>query len=405
VGAILDKTETSQKQEACLGVPGNVTENVVHCKTLWDGSMCWRNAEPGQIVSLPCPLTMESQDSFVIRECNSNGSWSKANYSQCLKTSEPNNESHYTALIDKWIPIIHIMSQIGYTVSLTTLVIAFVLLSCMKKLRCPRNTLLLHLFFSFMMRAAMKLIKDILFVKGVGLAKDVIVAENGFVDFLPDRNGFLVALLYCLLNTEVQAEVVRKWKYYNYNKEHCKRGSAHSLPAGLNSVLTTSRVYNCQHGSLSSSGVTPPFGDMELKGQDIQTVSKYLQDQRQEMTDYKPDKRPSLTQEIILNSLCNGDICYNPSCRHIAHAQNGFADHIGKPYHISYDGLDNSDLSPTMQTAFLPQGSSYQRRRSADSNTGHSQGFPKAQNGYASAHDDYCTSGKCLSSLGASRST
>jgi hypothetical protein len=38
------------------------------------------------------------------------------------------------------------------------------------------------------MRAFIKLLIDILFVKGVGLAKDVEVDEGGLVDFKPDRN-------------------------------------------------------------------------------------------------------------------------------------------------------------------------------------------------------------------------
>ncbi|KAJ9576991.1 hypothetical protein L9F63_006428, partial [Diploptera punctata] len=319
----------------------------------------------------------------------------------------------------RWIPIIKSISQVGYSVSLVTLIVAFVLLTCLKKLRCPRNTLLLYLFFSFIMRAFITLLLDLLLVKGVGLAKDVVVDENGLVAFLPDRTnweckaliafwnyclianytwifmeglylhnliflalftdtssitlyvivgwglpifflvpwillrishedtkcwnthedsniylllripviicvllsfilfmniarvlllkmqsivylerrklryrrwarstlvlvplfgvhyvifvwliqelkvgttmmivylfvdqlfasfqGFLVALLYCLMNSEVCAEVVRKWKSYKYNKEHSKRGSANSLPPGLHSMLTSSRIYN-----------------------------------------------------------------------------------------------------------------------------------------------------------------
>lgn len=47
-----------------------------------------------------------------------------------------------------------------------------------RKLRCPRNMLHLHLFVSFIMRAFMALLKDILFVGGVGLRMDV-VEKNG----------------------------------------------------------------------------------------------------------------------------------------------------------------------------------------------------------------------------------
>jgi hypothetical protein len=47
-----------------------------------------------------------------------------------------------------------------------------------RKLRCPRNMLHLHLFVSFIMRAFMALLKDVLFVGGVGLRMDV-VEKNG----------------------------------------------------------------------------------------------------------------------------------------------------------------------------------------------------------------------------------
>jgi hypothetical protein len=41
---------------------------------------------------------------------------------------------------------------------------------------------------SFIMRALITLLRDILFVKGVGLAKDVELDEGGLVQFKPDRN-------------------------------------------------------------------------------------------------------------------------------------------------------------------------------------------------------------------------
>jgi hypothetical protein len=47
-----------------------------------------------------------------------------------------------------------------------------------RKLRCPRNMLHLHLFVSFITRAFMALLKDLLFVGGVGLRMDV-VEKNG----------------------------------------------------------------------------------------------------------------------------------------------------------------------------------------------------------------------------------
>jgi len=38
------------------------------------------------------------------------------------------------------------------------------------------------------MRALATILRDILFVQGVGLAKDIEIDEGGLVDFKPDRN-------------------------------------------------------------------------------------------------------------------------------------------------------------------------------------------------------------------------
>lgn len=43
-----------------------------------------------------------------------------------------------------------------------------------RKLRCPRNTLHMHLFLSFMCRAFMALLKDSLFIEGIGLSQTIV---------------------------------------------------------------------------------------------------------------------------------------------------------------------------------------------------------------------------------------
>lgn len=47
-----------------------------------------------------------------------------------------------------------------------------------RKLHCPRNTLHMHLFVSFILRAFMTLLKNWLFVHGVGLPSDVLGEEE-----------------------------------------------------------------------------------------------------------------------------------------------------------------------------------------------------------------------------------
>jgi len=56
----------------------------------------------------------------------------------------------------------------------------------LRKLRNPRNRLHMHLFASFIMRAFMVLLKDWVFVEGIGLAWDVAFAETDA--FITERN-------------------------------------------------------------------------------------------------------------------------------------------------------------------------------------------------------------------------
>ena len=55
-----------------------------------------------------------------------------------------------------------------------------------RKLRCPRNTLHINLFVSFILRAAISFVTDNLLVDGVGLPGDVTIAPNGKVTFKDD---------------------------------------------------------------------------------------------------------------------------------------------------------------------------------------------------------------------------
>ncbi|KAJ1522694.1 hypothetical protein ONE63_001855 [Megalurothrips usitatus] len=104
-----------------------------------------------------------------------------------------------------WVPVVKKISQIGYSISLLTLILAFFVLLSIKKLRCPRNNLHLHLFTSFMLRAAMYLLKDVLFVRGVGLPFDVNVEEDGAVEFIPGRSNWECKLIISLWQYSIMA--------------------------------------------------------------------------------------------------------------------------------------------------------------------------------------------------------
>ncbi|XP_011330475.1 secretin receptor isoform X2 [Ooceraea biroi] len=164
------------------------------CPEIWDEILCWNSTPPGQLVVQHCPFYFVGFDghAFASRQCMSSGQWywnSKtqntwSNYSQCypeqlvtVLMNITDMQANNVTLLKKFFPVVKTISKLGYTISLFTLIIAFCILATIKKLRCPRNILHMHLFASFVMRAFMALLKDMLFVYGIGLA-DVLIKDG-----------------------------------------------------------------------------------------------------------------------------------------------------------------------------------------------------------------------------------
>ncbi|KAG7212628.1 hypothetical protein KM043_012915 [Ampulex compressa] len=173
------------------------------CPEVWDGILCWPSTAPGELSIQPCPRYIAgfNQQANASKQCVTDGQWfwnnetnsAWSNYSQCYRhplvtvlMDVQGVQADNVNLIKKFLPILKTISKLGYTVSFFTLVVAFCILAAIKKLRCPRNMLHMHLFASFMMRAFMALLKDILFVAGFGLASEVII-KNGKTYWLGDE--------------------------------------------------------------------------------------------------------------------------------------------------------------------------------------------------------------------------
>ena len=58
--------------------------------------------------------------------------------------------------------------------------------ACNRNLRCPRNTLHVNLFVSFILRAFVCFLRDWLIVHGIGLPGDILVDDEGHVIFRQD---------------------------------------------------------------------------------------------------------------------------------------------------------------------------------------------------------------------------
>ncbi|XP_015786558.1 parathyroid hormone 2 receptor isoform X2 [Tetranychus urticae] len=138
------------------------------CPLTWDGLMCWPETPAGTQAILPCASYIDvfDKNETATRDCTINGTWfispttneSWTDYTRC----HPNNYS-VNPPINEHLPHIKLISKIGYSVSLLTLIIAFLILFCNKRLQCPRNHLHLQLFLSFISRSLLTHVKNIFF--------------------------------------------------------------------------------------------------------------------------------------------------------------------------------------------------------------------------------------------------
>ncbi|XP_043789458.1 secretin receptor-like [Apis laboriosa] len=237
-----------EQERKCNGLMAeyqNITSQY-YCPPYFDGLLCWPYTNVSNVAILPCPSetgplnqlnsaigsALNSNTSVATtvasKFCFSNGQWysnleniRKSNYSLCkfskkfidrlsmdlgyfeiLQLRDYKNFEKYKYLLNKWLPIVKIISQIGYSMSFTMLIIVMIIFSLLRyasfssfvlqywlvinrlipsslrKLRNPRNRLHMHLFASFIMRAFMTLVKDWIFVNGISRPVDVLYVEN-----------------------------------------------------------------------------------------------------------------------------------------------------------------------------------------------------------------------------------
>ncbi|XP_065160427.1 parathyroid hormone/parathyroid hormone-related peptide receptor-like isoform X2 [Atheta coriaria] len=119
--------------------------------------------------------------------CEPDGSWYNwTNYQDCMPSnttvvSIDINKSHSLDNLKAYVPTINIISRTGYSISFFTLVLAFFIMLSIKKLHCARNKLHMHLFASFIMRAGMRLLKDLLFADGILNSLTKLIDGNKYI--------------------------------------------------------------------------------------------------------------------------------------------------------------------------------------------------------------------------------
>ncbi|KAI0226802.1 hypothetical protein LSAT2_022740 [Lamellibrachia satsuma] len=133
---------------------------------------------------------------FATRECMSDGTWfvhpannrSWTNYSECIRFALPDSPiPTVPQLIVDHMSRITLMYKIGYGLSLASLILAVFIMIYFKKLHCPRNTLHVNLFLSFILRASISFLKDNALIEGIGFPSDVTYNDEGQLLF--NENG------------------------------------------------------------------------------------------------------------------------------------------------------------------------------------------------------------------------
>ncbi|XP_041672048.1 glucagon-like peptide 2 receptor [Cheilinus undulatus] len=152
----------------------------IFCKGTFDVFVCWPHSPPGN-VSVPCPsyLPWISDDVSrrAHRECLEDGRWRlKENSSEVWRDDEECQEERYFKEKEDEMyrqTALRLISVIGYSLSLSSLALAVLLMGLLRKLHCTRNYIHMNLFVSFILRAAAVISKEIiLYVMYSNLPKD-----------------------------------------------------------------------------------------------------------------------------------------------------------------------------------------------------------------------------------------
>ncbi|XP_061193940.1 secretin receptor-like isoform X2 [Saccostrea echinata] len=209
----------TRKELECIGLiaaekHNQTLHNGIHCRRAWDSVMCWPPTPAGQLAIQPCPSHIKNIDTSenASRQCNEDGSWfvnplnnhTWTNFTQCLGSQTNEDPRTVPALIEQYADSVRLMYNIGYGLSLASLVIAVVIMIYFKKLHCARNAIHINLFVSFILRAIVSFIKENLLVEFVGFPGDVYY-EHGQIKFRDDVTHWECRLFFSLYNYTLAA--------------------------------------------------------------------------------------------------------------------------------------------------------------------------------------------------------
>ncbi|XP_049743978.1 parathyroid hormone 2 receptor [Elephas maximus indicus] len=154
------------KVQCELNISAQLQEGEGNCFPEWDGLICWPRGTVGKISAVPCPSYIYdfNHKGVAFRHCNPNGTWdfmhslnkTWANYSDCLRFLQPDISIGKQEFFER----LYVMYTVGYSISFGSLAVAILIIGYFRRLHCTRNYIHIHLFVSFMLRAASIFVKD-----------------------------------------------------------------------------------------------------------------------------------------------------------------------------------------------------------------------------------------------------
>uniref|UniRef100_A0A674ML48 Vasoactive intestinal peptide receptor 2 n=1 Tax=Takifugu rubripes TaxID=31033 RepID=A0A674ML48_TAKRU len=131
------------------------------CRGEWDNVSCWQSAAVGEVTTLPCPsplLHLFGKKGNLSRTCTEAG-WSEVVPAITVACWSDNTDQPSELLFYR---VVKILSTLGHSLSLVTLLTSTFIMCFFRRLHCTRNYIHLNLFVSFMLRAVAVLAKDTL---------------------------------------------------------------------------------------------------------------------------------------------------------------------------------------------------------------------------------------------------
>ncbi|XP_077173103.1 glucagon receptor-like [Paroedura picta] len=211
-GKVLEKTfeEWMRYKAECLKkMESDPYPAGLFCNRSFDMYACWPDGTPGTTVNVSCPFYLpwfeKVKHGVVSRRCGADGHWALPNgteawrdHSQCKEETDGASEEEGAHQLMVSFKVIY---TVGYSLSLLSLILALLILTVFRKLRCTRNYIHANLFASFGLRAVSVIVKDSLLEKLWG--KEVLQMSD-WEAFLSDEAAIgcrvaQVVMQYCIL--------------------------------------------------------------------------------------------------------------------------------------------------------------------------------------------------------------